>query len=74
MPRYRVNHRYSAVDNGVLIGPFVAGSAVELGADRAEWVNRDSPGTLVPVDEEGQGDEVLVDEPVKTLRRSRRPS
>ena len=49
MPRYVVQHRYSSVDSGVVIGPFAAGDEVELDVERAEWVNRDSPGALVPV-------------------------
>ena len=49
MPRYTVAHRYFAVDNGQAVGPFEPGSTVELDTDRAEWVNRDSPGTLTPV-------------------------
>ncbi|PXY21128.1 hypothetical protein [Prauserella muralis] len=47
MPRYAVQHRYLAVDNGQQIGPFESGTAVELELDRAEWVNRDSPGALL---------------------------
>lgn len=49
MPRYTVQHRYFAVDNGRSVGPFEPGSTVELEEDRAAWVNRDSPGTLEPV-------------------------
>lgn len=46
MPRYQVQHRYRANE----LGPWQAGDEVELQADVAAHVNRDSPGTLVEVD------------------------
>lgn len=49
MPRFAVQRRYFAVDNGQPIGPFAEGTEVELEQDRAEWINRDSPGCLEPV-------------------------
>lgn len=51
MPRYRVRHRYFAVDNGQPVGPLEAGTEVEFDEGRAEWIERDSPGCLKPVDE-----------------------
>lgn len=47
MPRYTVAHAYRAVDNGLVLGPWVEGDVVVLDPDRAAWVNRDSPGTLL---------------------------
>jgi hypothetical protein len=47
---------YRAVDNGVVFGPWVEGDVVEVDDDRAAWMNRDSPGTLVPADEEAPED------------------
>lgn len=51
MPRYEVQHRYKSND----FGPWEAGDQVTLDdpAD-ADFVNRDSPGTLVEVDPEEQ--------------------
>lgn len=51
MPRYKVNHKYGTT----YLGPWTAGSEVELDEEVAEWVNRDSVGTLtlvVPAGEE----------------------
>lgn len=49
MPAYAVNHRYRAVRDGDVFGPYEPGMTVELGEDDAAWVNRDSPGALQPV-------------------------
>lgn len=49
MPRYTVQHRYSARRDGQTLGPWVEGDETELTGDEAAWVNRDSPGTLAPV-------------------------
>lgn len=46
MPTYAVNHRYSAFRDGAQFGPYEPGTFVELSEADAEWVNRDSPGTL----------------------------
>lgn len=46
MATYSVNHNYSALRDGVRFGPYEAGTTVELETADAEWVNRDSPGTL----------------------------
>lgn len=43
MSKYKVAHRYRS--NTV---SFDEGATVEVDDDQAEWVNRDSPGTLVP--------------------------
>lgn len=46
MPRYKVRHRYFAIDNGQPIGPLHPDTEVEFDMPRAEWINRDSPGCL----------------------------
>lgn len=48
--RYTVQHRYSAYRDGQLFGPWEPDIEVELDDLDAEWVNRDSEGTLKPVD------------------------
>lgn len=50
MPDYRVNHDYQA---GAL-GPFKKGQTVDLTEAQAEWVNRDSDGTLSPAKPEAK--------------------
>jgi hypothetical protein len=49
MPRYTVNHNYTAYRDGQSYGPWEAGTEVELTEPDAEWVNRDSPTTLTSV-------------------------
>lgn len=44
MPRFKVTQDYRS--NGV--GPLVKGESVELDAETAAFVDRDSPGTLTP--------------------------
>jgi hypothetical protein len=46
MPRYAVVHRYSSTDHG----PWDEGTTIELDEASADWVNRDSPGTLAEID------------------------
>lgn len=46
MPKYLVNHAYASRSDGVQYGPWSPGDSVELLEAVAEWVNRDSPGTL----------------------------
>lgn len=46
MPRFQVQWKYRANE----LGPWVEGDEIELQADVAEHVNRDSPGVLVEVD------------------------
>lgn len=54
MPRYQVQHRYKSND----FGPWEEGDQVTLDdAAEAEYVNRDSPGTLVEIDPEKQAAE-----------------
>ena len=48
--RYLVEHDYRAYSDGQWVGPWRAGDVVQIDAGVAAWVNRDSPGTLVPVD------------------------
>ena len=52
MSEYQVNHRYGATRDGIKFGPYEPGHTVELSEADAEWVNRDSPGTLTAVTEE----------------------
>jgi hypothetical protein len=46
MPTYTVNHRYYAFSDGKHYGPYEAGTVIDLDPAEAQWVNRDSPGTL----------------------------
>lgn len=49
MGRYKVNHRYAAYTTAFGDGEQIGleeGAEVELDEERAEWINRDSPGTL----------------------------
>ncbi len=46
MPRYTLAHSYSARRDGITFGPWQAGERVELEAEDAEWVERDSPGVF----------------------------
>jgi hypothetical protein len=46
MAEYKVQHAYSAWRDGHRVGPWAGGESVDLDEDVAEWVNRDSPGTL----------------------------
>lgn len=43
---YTVGHSYTARRDGHTFGPWAEGDQVDLTAEDAEWVNRDSPGTL----------------------------
>lgn len=49
MPRYVVQHSYHSSADGQQWGPWEEGQEIELDEDRAEWVERDSAGTLKPV-------------------------
>lgn len=46
MARYQVQHPYAAFRDGRQFGPWDTGEQVELDPVDADWVNRDSPGTL----------------------------
>lgn len=61
--RYVVQHNYTAYRDGRLFGPWEAGTEVELDELDAEWVNRDSAGTLVSVDQADTTDSVPDPEP-----------
>lgn len=50
MPRFAVQHSYTARRDGQTFGPWVAGDEADLQPVDAEWVERDSPGTLVALD------------------------
>ena len=49
MPRYKVQHAYAAYRDGSRVGPWEADLEVEVDAELAEWVERDSPGALAAV-------------------------
>ena len=49
MAEYIVGHRYESFRDGQRFGPYLPGDTVDLTEVDAEWVNRDSPGTLTPV-------------------------
>lgn len=49
MPEYKVKQRYRSYRDGRQFGPYEPGTVVELEEADAEWVERDSPGTLAPV-------------------------
>ena len=51
MPRYKVNQNYRSRRDGVDYGPWEAGGVIDLSEADADWVNRDSPGTLGPAEE-----------------------
>jgi hypothetical protein len=65
MSEYHVNHRYGATRDGIKFGPYEPGHTVELSEVDAEWVNRDSPGTLSSVaeaeDDAAEAPEVAAD-------------
>jgi hypothetical protein len=50
MADFTVAHAYAARRDGRQLGPWQAGDVVDLEGDDADWVNRDSPGCLTPVD------------------------
>lgn len=50
MAKFKVQHNYSSNNNGRFFA-YDEGVEVEVDDDVAEWVNRDSPGTLKPVSE-----------------------
>lgn len=56
--RYIVQHAYRSRRDGRDFGPWEEGESVELDNELdAEWVNRDSPGTLEPeADDETAGE------------------
>ena len=51
MPRYKVQRAYAAYRDGSRVGPWEADLEVEVDAELAEWVDRDSPGALAPLRE-----------------------
>jgi hypothetical protein len=48
MAKYKVMHDYQAVIFGGLRTSYATGQVLELIPVFADWVNRDSPGTLEP--------------------------
>jgi hypothetical protein len=47
---FTVVHAYTARRDGLQFGPWQPGDVVNLEPADAEWVLRDSPGSLTPVD------------------------
>ena len=64
MAKHRVTQVYAAFRDGVHYGPWTPGEEVELTDELAEWVNRDAPGTLIPVQSE----------PEKPVEREAKPA
>lgn len=56
MAEYKVNHRYRSRRDGQDFGPYEPDTTVELDEADAEWVNRDSPGCLTPVEATAKAD------------------
>jgi len=54
MARHQVTQRYESWRDGTRFGPWRAGDEVELADPDAEWVDRDTPGTLTAVDATGE--------------------
>lgn len=54
MIRYTLAHGYTAIRDGRRLGPWAAGEVVELDPADAEWIERDSPGALVEVNQRRQ--------------------
>jgi hypothetical protein len=44
--RYTIQHGYKAYRDGRQFGPWQAGDVVELAAEDAAWIERDSPGVF----------------------------
>lgn len=44
--RYEVKHAYASTRDGLRFGPWKPGEVVELEPADAEWILRDSPGSL----------------------------
>lgn len=57
MAKYLVNHVYASYRDGVHYGPWTPGETVELEDELAEWVNRDSEGTLSEIPAKDAEDE-----------------
>lgn len=49
MAQYEVLHAYRSSRDGQRFGPWKPGDVVELTEPDAEWVIRDSPGSLKPM-------------------------
>lgn len=80
MGRYVVNHTYRSYRDGQAYGPWSVGSEMELSAEDAAWVNRDSPGTLTPVGqarqdaEEGPAEEEPVNDSTEEPSEQEEPT
>ncbi len=61
MASYAVNHRYTARRDGQTFGPYEPDTTIELDEADAEWINRDSPGTLTDVAATGVTSKVDTD-------------
>jgi len=56
---YEVGHRYTASRDGKTFGPWEQGDVVALDQPDAEWVERDSPGTLLTIEVGDEEDQAL---------------
>jgi hypothetical protein len=61
MAKYTVVHAYSARRDGLQFGPWQPDDVVDLEQADAEWILRDSPGSLAPA----------ADEPAETGERQK---
>jgi hypothetical protein len=63
MPQFIIRQRYTSYRDGKTYGPWQVDEVVELDTADAEWVERDSPGTLTApeVDEVAEVAEVETD-------------
>jgi hypothetical protein len=52
MAKYKVARVYASSRDGIHYGPYTPGEEVELDQETAEWMNRDSPELLTPVERE----------------------
>lgn len=73
MSKYKVNHPYTAARDGKRFGPWDAGDEVDIEAADAEWVNRDSPGTLVIPEAKATKQESTKPEPANHHERQQLP-
>lgn len=51
MAEFTLIHSYASQRDGQRFGPWQAGDVVDLEQADAEWILRDSPGSLCPVDD-----------------------
>lgn len=75
MPRYQICHSYRSFRDGQSYGPWEAGGVIDLSEADADWVNRDSPGTLALPEAAVEAEpDTPVEEPAKPKTRQQRPA